>query len=199
MYVWIHVCVLRFASALQLFFFWRSVFLWLYVTPKGVHRWGRVRFVLDPDPTRTILVGENQNRNIPVLMVRSSSLGPSVFRFVPVGFEFRHRCRNFVRSGEIWPIFGWIHWIWTRSRWNIAKSHRIWWISSTSLSEKQKYRRYLYFLLENLWMSRGSGGFQVDLRWKSKNIAGICHFLSENLWMSPDVVEVMVRLGGSGF
>ena len=36
---------------------------------KGVHGWGQVGFVPNPDPTRTIRVGENQNRNQPVLMV----------------------------------------------------------------------------------------------------------------------------------
>ena len=87
-------------------------------------------------------------------MVRLSDSGPLVFRFVSVGFRFRRWCRNFVGSGEIWPIFGQIRRIWTRSRRNIA----------------------------------GSGGFQIELRRKRKNIANICHFLSEYVWMSPDVL-----------
>ena len=45
----------------------------------------------------------------------------------------------------------------------------------------------------------GSGGFHVDLSRKSKNIAGISHFLSEILRMSPDVVDLVVGSGGSGF
>ena len=45
----------------------------------------------------------------------------------------------------------------------------------------------------------GSGGFHVDLSRKSKNIAGISHFLSEILQMSPDVVDLVVGSGGSGF
>ena len=45
----------------------------------------------------------------------------------------------------------------------------------------------------------GSGGFHVDRSRKSKNIAGISHFLSEILRMSPDVVDLVVGSGGSGF
>ena len=45
----------------------------------------------------------------------------------------------------------------------------------------------------------GSGGFHVDLSRKSKNIAGISHFLSKILRMSPDVVDLVVGSGGSGF
>ena len=45
----------------------------------------------------------------------------------------------------------------------------------------------------------GSGGFHVDLSRKSKNIADISHFLSEILRMSPDVVDLVVGSGGSGF
>ena len=45
----------------------------------------------------------------------------------------------------------------------------------------------------------GSGGFHVDLSRKSKNIASISHFLSEILRMSPDVVDLVVGSGGSGF
>ena len=45
----------------------------------------------------------------------------------------------------------------------------------------------------------GSGGFHVDRSQKSKNIAGISHFLSEILRMSPDVVDLVVGSGGSGF
>ena len=44
-----------------------------------------------------------------------------------------------------------------------------------------------------------SGGFHVDRSQKSKNIAGISHFLSEILRMSPDVVDLVVGSGGSGF
>ena len=45
----------------------------------------------------------------------------------------------------------------------------------------------------------GSGGFHVDLSWKSKNIAGISNFLLEILRMLPDVVDLVVGSGGSGF
>ena len=45
----------------------------------------------------------------------------------------------------------------------------------------------------------GSGGFHVDRSRKSKNIASISHFLSEILRMSPDVVDLVVGSGGSGF
>ena len=45
----------------------------------------------------------------------------------------------------------------------------------------------------------GSGGFHVDRSRKSKNIACISHFLSEILRMSPDVVDLVVGSGGSGF
>ena len=45
----------------------------------------------------------------------------------------------------------------------------------------------------------GSGGFHVDRSRKSKNIAGISNFLSEILRMSPDVVDLVVGSGGSGF
>ena len=44
-----------------------------------------------------------------------------------------------------------------------------------------------------------SGGFHVDRSQKSKNIAGISHFLSEILRMSPNVVDLVVGSGGSGF
>ena len=45
----------------------------------------------------------------------------------------------------------------------------------------------------------GSGGFHLNRSRKSKNIAGISHFLSEILRMSPDVVDLVVESGGSGF
>ena len=45
----------------------------------------------------------------------------------------------------------------------------------------------------------GSDEFHVDLSRKSKNIAGISHFLLEILRMSPDVVDLVVGSGGSGF
>ena len=45
----------------------------------------------------------------------------------------------------------------------------------------------------------GFGGFHVDRSRKSKNIAGISNFLSEILRMSPDVVDLVVGSGGSGF
>ena len=45
----------------------------------------------------------------------------------------------------------------------------------------------------------GSGGFHVDRSRKSKNIADISNFLSEILRMSPDVVDLVVGSGGSGF
>ena len=41
----------------------------------------------DPDPTRTIRVGENQNRNQPVLMVGLSGSGPSVFQVCSSRFQ----------------------------------------------------------------------------------------------------------------
>ena len=80
-------------------------------------------------------------------MVGLFGSGPSIFGFVSVSFEFRSRCRNFTGSGEIWPIFGRIRGIWTRSRRNIVGSRWIWWISSRTSSEKQKYHRYLSYFV----------------------------------------------------
>ena len=142
----------------------RPFSLWI----RGVHGSGRVRFVPDPEPTRIFRMGENQNRNRPILMVGLSGSGPSVFGFVLVGFGFPRRCRNFAWSGEIWSIFGRIRRIWTRSQWNIAGSCWIWWISSRTSLEKQKYRRYLSFFVEiplnvagcfDLMVGSGGSGF----------------------------------------
>ena len=80
-------------------------------------------------------------------MVGSSSLGLLVSGGLSVSFKFWSRCWYFARSVKIWPIFGQIHRIWTRSRRNIAGSRHIWWISSRSSSEKQKYRLYLSFFV----------------------------------------------------
>ena len=55
---------------------------------RGVHKLGRVRFVLDLGPTWIVRVGENQNRNRPVLMVRSSGLGLYLTRARPELFEW---------------------------------------------------------------------------------------------------------------
>ena len=102
-------------------------------------------------------------------MVRLSGSDPSVFGFVSVGFGFRCRCRNFTGSNEIWSIFGRIRQIWTRSRRNIAGSRWIWWISSRTSSEKQKYRQYLSFFVGiplnvtgcfDLMVGSGGSGFQ---------------------------------------
>ena len=68
-----------------------------------------VRFVPNLDLTQIFRVGEKKNQNRPVIMVKSSSSGPS-------GFEFHCRCRYFSKLIEIWPIFFWIRRIWTRSR-----------------------------------------------------------------------------------
>ena len=65
----------------------------------------RVGFATDPNPTQIFRVGENQNRNRPVLMVGSSSSGPLGFGLVSIQFQvsppvpiFRRQCRYFAES-----------------------------------------------------------------------------------------------------
>ena len=93
------------------------------VVNTGVHGSGWVGFVPDLDSTRIFWVGEKQNR--PVIMVGSSDSGPPGFGFVSVDFGFYCWCRYFAGLVKIWPIFGWIHRIWTRSRRDLARSRWI--------------------------------------------------------------------------
>ena len=49
------------------------------------------------------------------------------------------------------------------------------------LPDRSRSGRYLAESIESRLDLAGFGGFQVTLRRKSKNIAGICKFLSKNL------------------
>ena len=69
-----------------------------------------------------------------------------------------------------------------------------------------RFDRYLARSVESELDLAEFGGFHVALRWKIKNIAesgGLQWIsrssLSKNLWISPNIVDFMVRLGGSGF
>ena len=115
-------------------------------------------------------------------MVRSSSSGPSSFGFVSISFRFCHRCRYFAIGADIWL---------DRSRFGQYLVGSI--KSGLDLDE----------ILSNLTRS---GGFQVALRRKIKNISKFdglqwisSSSLSENLWISSDFVDFMVKLGGSNF
>ena len=76
------------------------IFFTFSVAFKGVHWSGRVGFVPDPDSTQIFLVGEKQNQNGPVIVVRSFGSSPSGFGFVQVGFGFRQIDQDLA---DIWP------------------------------------------------------------------------------------------------
>ena len=138
-----------------------------------VHESGRVEFVPDRNRLEVFRLGENQNRNWPILMVGSSGSGLSVSGRLSVGFGFWSQCRYFVAGSiKIWPIFGRTHQLWTRSRRDLARSGGF----HATLCQK----------IKNI---AGSGGLQ----WISRSS------LSENLWISSDFIDFMVGSGGSDF
>ena len=72
-----------------------------------------------------------------------------LFGSSPSIFGFRRRCWNFAGSSEIWPIFGWIRRIWTRSWRNIAGFGGF----QVELHRKSKnITGICHFLSEYLWM-----------------------------------------------
>ena len=127
------------------------------------------------DPTQIFWVGENPNRNRPILMVWSSGSGPSISSRLSVGFEFWSQCRYLDVGADIWPDrsrFGRYLAGFVKSRLDLNEISPIWWISCCSSSKNKKYHQIRWITVD----------FKKLFVGKPLDLAGFCWFYGRVGW-----------------